>query len=238
MVGGEKLSQSCQTLPKVLEAIGYFSKGRDVLYTEETRTTGLGGEAMGGRISGLLKEMATLAAALAPRHTGMSCRVSRFQPLRLLRQQSMNHPLGRLIPAFVLTVWSASSVCATRGGSLSGAFELEKLPPGKSVTIPRPATTWVPLAMRARLTATDMPQSLSLRLIGPTGAQLQGAPVKLAIYDPNSERVVYVTVTPGVSFVYNFRDLRPIMVVSEDPGSERRQAKLQVESNKPLELSH
>ena len=118
------------------------------------------------------------------------------------------------------------------------AFDLEALPQGKSVTIPRPATTWVPLTMRARLTATDMPQSLSLRLIMPGTGKTVENQVKLTIYDPNSERVVYATVRPGVSFVYNFRDLRPIMVVSEDSGGVLRQAKLQVESNKPLEISH
>jgi hypothetical protein len=83
-----------------------------------------------------------------------------------------------------------------------------------------------------------MPQSLSLRIIGPGPGKTADNPVKLAIYDPNSERVVYATVRPGVSFVYNFRDLRPIMVVSEESGGILKQVKLQVESNKPLEISH
>jgi len=138
--------------------------------------------------------------------------------------------------AGVLLAWFCSA--QGYGQPRAGAFDLETLPQGKSVTIPRPATTWVPLTMRARLTATDMPQSLSLRLILPgTGKTIENQ-VKLAIYDPNSERAVYATVQPGVAFVYNFRDLRPIMVVSEDSGGVLRQAKLQVESNKPLEISH
>ena len=141
--------------------------------------------------------------------------------------------------AFVgLVAWGLGLSSAALADARSGAFDLEKLPQGKSVTIPRPATTWFPLTMRARLTATDMPQSLSLRLIGPGAAKIQGEPIKLSIYDPNSDRVVYVAVRPGVSFVYNFRDLRPIMVVSESGGKDQRQAKLQVESDKPLEISH
>jgi hypothetical protein len=133
--------------------------------------------------------------------------------------------------------WCLSNLALAEGRPT--AFDLERLPAGKSVTIPRPATTWVPLWMRARLTGTDMPQSLSLKLIAPgTGVPLK-SPVKLAIYDPNSERVVYANVQPGVAFVYNFRDLRPIMVVSENTASPAlRQVKLQVESNKPLEISH
>lgn len=131
----------------------------------------------------------------------------------------------------------------TLGGVLGAqpksiGFEIENLPVGKSVTIPRPATTLVPLHVRAILTATDMPQSLSVRLVGLSGQPMPAAgPVKVSIIDPNSEHAVSAKLRGDAPFIYNFRDLRPITVSVTRTGSEVS-AKLLIESNKPLEISH
>lgn len=182
---------------------------------------GLGEEIRGHGPYGAIRMSATLIA-----------------PYRIPSRFQIHKFTNKFLCALVAAIVFGFGLAPAHGQPRPVAFDLEALPQGKSVTIPRPATTWVPLTMRARLTATDMPQSLSLRLIGPGPGKIADNPVKLAIYDPNSERVVYATVRPGVSFVYNFRDLRPIMVVSEESGGALKQVKLQVESNKPLEISH
>lgn len=119
-----------------------------------------------------------------------------------------------------------------------GAFLLERLPPGKNVTIPRPATTLVPLSSRVMLTATDLPQSVSFKAIGQAGGQ---APkVRIGIYDGNADRVKYIDINPGTPFLYNMKDFETITVVPDIRGIEQqaRTLALQVESDKPLQIAH
>ena len=131
------------------------------------------------------------------------------------------------------------AAAALSGAALAAAqptgFYLERLPKGKNVTIPKPATTFVPLSSRVMLTATDMPQSVSFRPVnvgsGPT------RPIRLSIYDRSSERVQYIDVKPGTPFLYTFRELGTITVVPESTGADGSLS-LQVESNKPLEIAH
>jgi hypothetical protein len=130
----------------------------------------------------------------------------------------------------------AASLSAAPGGE--SGFHLDRLPKGKSVTITKPATTFVPLSARATFTATDMPQSISLT---PVNMRAGGAvPVlRVAIYDKNSSGVQYADIKPGTPFLYAFRDFTPIEVVAELPsGGEQADVTVRVESNKPLEIGH
>lgn len=127
---------------------------------------------------------------------------------------------------------AASGMFATK----VAGFPLEKLPKGKNVTIPRPATTIVNLPERVTFTATDMPQSLSFRPISARGGVPR--PVHLSIFDRGADRVQHADVQPGTPFLYNFKNLQPITVVVEGGSSSGRGLTLQVESDKPLEIAH
>lgn len=117
--------------------------------------------------------------------------------------------------------------------SRSGVFDLERLPIGKNVTFPRPATTIVPALARVQLTGTDMPQSLSLKAVGAQGGSLGDGVLRISIYDPNADRVIHTEIHKDTLYLYHLRDLRPILVLTE--GGDHR-LKLQVESNKPLDI--
>jgi len=123
---------------------------------------------------------------------------------------------------------------AARAGD--GIFRLDTLPRGKSVTIPRPATTYVPLAERARFTATDTPQTLSLKPVNTGRGPAQ--PLRVAIYDATQERVQQVEVVPGTTFLYTFKGLSSIMLIPRAKAPAGAGMQLKVESNKPLEIAH
>ena len=120
---------------------------------------------------------------------------------------------------------------------LSG-FMLSTLPAGKSVTIPRPATTIVPITSRVMLTGTDLPQSISFRAMSTASGASQ--PLRISIYDRNANRVKYIDITPGTSFLYSVKDLATITVIPDIRGREMeaRNLALVVESDKPLEIAH
>jgi len=133
-----------------------------------------------------------------------------------------------------VTVWFVS--LATAAGAEISGFHLDRLPKGKQVTMPRPATTIVPITGRVTLTATDMPQSVSFKAVNVGNGPLSS--IRISIFDPQSERVQYVDVQPGTPFLYSFREIGSITVVPQPrPGADRRLS-LQVESNKPLEIAH
>jgi len=115
-------------------------------------------------------------------------------------------------------------------------FDLDRLPKGKNVTIPIPATTYVPLTSSVVLTATDLPQRLSFRPVNLRSGQM--APLRLSIYDQNSERVQYFDLSPGTPILYEFKALGPITVVTVAKSAAPSGLTLQVESDKPLEIAH
>jgi hypothetical protein len=84
------------------------------------------------------------------------------------------------------------------------------------------------------LTATDIPQSVSFRPVNLKSGRL--AAMRLSIYDSGSDRVQYVDLQPGTPFLYNFRELSTITVITERSGAEGQE--LQVESDAPLEIAH
>ena len=132
----------------------------------------------------------------------------------------------------------ASGKKAARGAAATGpgGFDLARLPPGKSVTIPRPATTFVSLGDKVTLTATDMPQALSFRAINRRQGQL--GELELVIDDLESGGSQQVRVTPGTPFLYNFRAIGAIAVRGEALRDSASGLELQVESNKPLDIGH
>lgn len=115
-------------------------------------------------------------------------------------------------------------------------FSLERLPKGKNVTMPRPATTYVPLTARVVLTGTDMPQTLRFMPVNLSQGMLRS--LRLAIFDQNSERVQYVRVSPDTPFLYPIKDLEPITVIAEAIAGVTEGLQLQVESDKPLDVAH
>jgi hypothetical protein len=143
------------------------------------------------------------------------------------------------LKAFALQVALAaatgsSGVALAQQGKAQG-FYLDRLPVGKNVTIPKPATTFVPLTSRVQLTATDMPQSLSFTPVDVNGGTPRS--IKLSIYDQSAARVKYVVLKPGTPFLYTYRELSSITVIPQAQGAGGALA-LQVESNKPLEIAH
>lgn len=128
-----------------------------------------------------------------------------------------------------------TGVCA-KSSSRDGIFQLLELPKGKNVTIPRPATTQIPVSSTVVLTPTDMPQSISMKPVninnGPAGM------LRVAIYDKNSDRVKYVDLSPSTPFVYQVKNLAPITLIPESRGSATTSMVLQVQSDKPLQIAH
>lgn len=143
--------------------------------------------------------------------------------------------LGPLASAFAKSSRSAGS----RERSGNGIFQLASLPRGKNITIPRPATTHVGLNQRVQLTATDMPQSISLVPVHSHGGALPS--MRVAIFDKHADRVTYAEIKPGTPFVYAFQAIDPIILIPEvraAGASELQAVRLQIESDKPLEIAH
>ncbi len=132
----------------------------------------------------------------------------------------------RLVKSLLGALSFATSIYAN-------GFDLNELPLGKSVTLPTPAKTKIPVESRVRLTATDHQQTLKLTSQG----NGKWTNIKVAIYDQNSEKVRYVNLAPGASIVYNFKDLRPIQIIPTRFKNKRTgNVWLSVESNRPLTI--
>jgi len=125
---------------------------------------------------------------------------------------------------------------AESGGAAAGGFSLDRLPPGKNVTMPRPATTYVRLSSRVVLTGTDMPQTLRFMPVNLASGSVRS--LRLAIFDKNSDRVQYVRVSPDTPFLYPIKDLSPITVIADAIAGSAEGLQLQVESDKPLDVAH
>lgn len=140
----------------------------------------------------------------------------------------------RLIKSFVFVCLMMPSTICAKGSD--GIFHLNALPKGKDVTIPRPATTHIPVSARVVITPTDMPQSISMKPVnmvsGPVGM------IRVAIYDRNSERVQYIDLSPTTPFVYQVKNLAPITLIPESRGAATTNLALQVQSDKPLQIAH
>ncbi len=122
----------------------------------------------------------------------------------------------------------------------SNKFNINSLPKGKRVTLPRTVVTYVPITDKVKLSSTDMPQVVKLSAVKKRKGSSQN--IKVAIFDSKSEQVRHVMLKPGASYLYNFKDIGSISVVPEvAKASSTKTAsahyQLKVESNKPLEVS-
>ena len=117
-------------------------------------------------------------------------------------------------------------------------FPVEQMPIGSEVTIPPTARTTAPLGARIKVSSTDSPQTIRITPVG--NGSTFAAPIKLAIFDKNQERVKYVTVNPNEPFLYSFKGLSTIAI---QPSLAKGQANLaggirmQIESDKAVTLA-
>jgi len=125
----------------------------------------------------------------------------------------------------------------------AASFDIKKLPVGKNVTLLRPATTLVPMAVKTKLAATDVPQTVSFKAIwkGKGKNKYSARKIKLAIYDADQSRVRYVDIKQGIPFLYSFKGLTSIVVIPESANGSSfakgaKNLSLQIESDKPLSI--
>jgi len=134
---------------------------------------------------------------------------------------------------------SVSAVCLSQQVVAEG-FDITELDKGKAVTLPHPATTYVPVPHTVILSPTDHGQTLKL-LATSVDAKSVALPFQIVIHDPHADGARNVILTPGQPVVYAFKALGPIRLVLNElrtaPSSTSDQgARLQVESNRPLEV--
>jgi hypothetical protein len=138
----------------------------------------------------------------------------------------------------VATAWFGATLAfgaATSSAQANDGFFVEQLPAGKSVTLPRPAITFVPVSGRVTLTATDLPQTVKLT---PVNLSAGGAPnIRVAIFDRHQERVRYIDLRAGSPALYNFHALGSIAMVPQTAGGVASNIRIRIESDKPLEIS-
>ena len=134
---------------------------------------------------------------------------------------------------FVLVAILFCSACllAAKG------FDLNALPRGSEVTLPQPAVIFVPLDTRVTLSATDKPQSLKMTTHSLN--KRKAVILELAVYDPNSERVRYLTIKPSVPYVYSFKGLSSIMIITKAKQTKSTHSRqvLRIESDKSLKIA-
>lgn len=117
-------------------------------------------------------------------------------------------------------------------------FNVDEMPVGAEVTLPGAAKTIIPMSTRIRFASTDSPQTISIVPIVMSGAK--PVPVRVAIFDTKQERVKYVQVAPGAPFLYSFKGLSSITVLTEVSAplaGTKDGLRLQVESDKPLTVA-
>lgn len=131
----------------------------------------------------------------------------------------------------VAIFWCSAGISAAKG------FDLNILPQGAAVTLPQPATTFVPLNARVTLSATDSPQSLKIMSHNLRGKNT--TTIEVAVYDRHSERVRYLTIKPGVPYVYSFKGLSSIMIIPKVTSKlpARNKQVLRIESDRSLTIA-
>ncbi len=122
-----------------------------------------------------------------------------------------------------------ASILAAKG------FNLNTLPSGSEVTLPQPAVVYVPLDTRVTLSATDRPQSLKMTTHNLGGSAPTA--IELAVYDRNSERVRYLAIEPAVPYVYSFKGLSSIVIITKAKNTAVRRQVLRIESDKSLKIA-
>lgn len=139
--------------------------------------------------------------------------------------------IQQLIMVLLLTI------CGPK--AIGSPFDITELPKGKSVTLPHPATTVIPLPSTVILNSTDKDQTLKIIAVGKANGLAQ--PFDIAIFDSNSDRVRYITVREDSPVLYSFKSLGSIRLEAKFPSGRddlAESTKLLVESNRPLGISH
>lgn len=139
---------------------------------------------------------------------------------------------------FFKGLWGAFGLLVFSGLVMAGDFQLTSLPRGKSVTLPRPATTLIPLTEAATLSSTDKSQTLKFSSISVSGGKAD--PIKISIYDKHSEKPRHLVVKAGSPMVYTFKGLSSIRIQTATIGAglkTSKSTKLRVESNRPLGIA-
>lgn len=111
-----------------------------------------------------------------------------------------------------------------------GPFDIMQLPKGASVTLPSPATSLIPLSQYYRIGPTDKAQVF--RISAPQGA----CPVKVQVFDKQSEDVKVSTIKAGESMIYRFERLNGVRVHAAPVALCKSMTKLVLDSNRPLEI--
>lgn len=135
-----------------------------------------------------------------------------------------------------LTLMFAGNQLWAADAAGEGAFPLTELPIGRSVTLPRPALTNVPLGASVKLSSTDLPQTV--KMVGMTTAGAPAKPFQVAIYENEGKDVRYIKIDGTNPALYSFKSLTSIKLVPMPlPGDKSNQSVLILESTKPLSLS-
>lgn len=156
---------------------------------------------------------------------------------------AMNHRRRKFIFAAGMLLTWAQMVYASE----PGVFQLETLPIGAEVTLPKSNSVEISTLASMAITPTDLPQSVSLTLVPLTA----NAPLRVAVFARGQERVQYIDLKPGIPLIYNFKSLEAAsFAVSVMPASSQKVAsakttrdpgkslKIDVRSDKPLSVRH
>lgn len=116
---------------------------------------------------------------------------------------------------------------------LSRTFNPLQMPKGAKVTLPQPATMKMPIDMTVQLGATDRAQALSLLALG-KGAK----PIRVKINDLTLNTTKIIHLFPGRPVFYNYTSLSTVRLEASSEGKNSTSRQVQIESNRPLEISH
>lgn len=111
-------------------------------------------------------------------------------------------------------------------------FKITELPKGKSVTLPRPATTIIPISEAATLTSTDKSQTIKFTVISSSGQS--SPPIKLTIYDKHSETPRQLILKANSPTIYSFKGLGSIRIKTAPYLQSQNEGSMRVESNRPM----
>ena len=136
---------------------------------------------------------------------------------------------------FSFTCFAIPVLAQATDGDGDLIFHISELEKGQTVTLPRPATTMVPLHQEIRLASTDLPQNLQISL-PPTFQKSQA--IEIQIFDSFSDDVKTIKVTPGTVALYTFKALSSVRLVPKVTAKKNgpTAAQLKIESNKPLSV--
>ncbi len=119
-------------------------------------------------------------------------------------------------------------------------FAVDRLPAGSDVTIPARAVAIISLSRHVLLSATDLPQTLSMVPVNRGGGSPQDLDV--AIVEHKRKKLSKtVKVSVGTPFLYSFQRLSNLSVMPQiaqgKKSPQQGEVKLRVESDKPLKIT-